>query len=118
MLDCEKEALDEVSLAIEGVIAGDLRRRFLGWYDRFGILGMDGVAEFRGVVSLVAKNMLRRNVGDERLGLSEVAGLARRQDEAERIAQSIDDGMDFRGQATPRTADRTSFSPPFLPAAC
>jgi hypothetical protein len=26
--------------------------------------------------------------------------------------------MDFCGQATPRTADRASFSPPFLPAAC
>ena len=79
---------------------------------------MDGVSKFCGIVSLVAKNMLRRHVGDERLGLCEVAGLARRQDEAERIAQSIDDGMDFRGQAAPRTADRTSFRPPFLPAAC
>ena len=55
---------------------------------------------------------------NQRLGLVDVARLPRREDEAQWISQSIDNGMDFRGKAAPRTADRTSFRPPFLPAAC
>lgn len=101
MLDLEEETLDQVALAIEGIIAGGLRRGFPGRDDRHGILSVDGVAERPGIVALVAKNMLCRDVGDQRLGLGEVAGLTRRQDEAERIAQGVNDGVDFRGQAAP-----------------
>ncbi|ARJ64583.1 hypothetical protein WV31_02215 [Magnetospirillum sp. ME-1] len=39
-------------------------------------------------------------------------------DKAQRIAQGIDDGVDLDGQPAARTPDRTSFRPPFLPAAC
>ena len=55
---------------------------------------------------------------NQRLGLVDVARLPRREDEAQWISQSIDNGMDFRGKAAPRTTDRTSFRPPFLPASC
>jgi hypothetical protein len=62
--------------------------------------------------------MLCGQTFNQRLGLGDVAGLPRREDKPQRVAQCVDDGMDLCGQTAPRTADRASFSPPFLPAAC
>nr|AAX11188.1 putative axonemal protein [Magnetospirillum gryphiswaldense]CAJ30082.1 hypothetical protein mgI439 [Magnetospirillum gryphiswaldense MSR-1] len=118
MFDLLEKTLDEVALAIEGVIARNLRRRFPGRNNRDGILSVDCVSERAGIVAFVGKNVFCRNIGDQCLGLCIVTRLAWRQDEAERIAQGIDDGVDFGGQPAARTTDRTSFRPPFLPAAC
>ena len=57
-------------------------------------------------------------IGDQGFGVGEVTGLSGRENEAQRIAQGIDNGMDLGGQPAARSTDRTSFSPPFLPAAC
>jgi ABC-type phosphate transport system substrate-binding protein len=48
---------------------------------------------------------LRIDVFQKRLGLAEVRGLAWGQGEGDRIAQSIDKGVDFGGQSTPGTSD-------------
>jgi hypothetical protein len=62
--------------------------------------------------------MLGGQTFDESFGLGDVAGLPRREDKPQWVAQRVDDCMDLCGQTTPRTADRASFRPPFLPAAC
>lgn len=118
MLDLEEEALDEIALAIEGVVARHLRRCSPRRDDGNGVLGADGLAKCLGIVALVAKDVLSRDVGDEGLGLAIVARLPWGQEEAQRIAQGIDDGMNLGGQSAARAPDRTSFRPPFLPAAC
>lgn len=118
MFDLEEEALDEIALAIEGVVARYLRRCFPRRDDWNSVLGTDSLAQSFGIVALVAKNVFRRDVGDEGFGLGMVARLPWSQDEAQRIAEGIDDGMDLGGQSAARAADRTSFRPPFLPAAC
>jgi hypothetical protein len=61
-------------------------------------LALDDVAERLGIVALVAQDIVCGQVGDEGFGLGDVARLSRRQDEAQRIAQGIDDGMDLGGQ--------------------
>ncbi len=118
MLDFEEEALDEVALAVERIVAGYLRGCFSGRDDRHGALACDRVAQMRGVVAFVAKDVLGREVGDQAFGLGDIAGLAGCQDEAQGIAQCIDDGMNLGGQSAARATDRASFRPPFLPAAC
>ncbi len=99
MLDFEEEALDEVALAIEGIIAGNLRGCFSRRDDGGGVLAVDGVAERLGIVAFVAQDIVGGKVGDQGLGLGEVALLSWRQDEPQRIAQGIDDGMDLGGQS-------------------
>ena len=118
MLDLQEEALDQIALAVEREVTMDLGRRYSGRDHRDGALFGDGIAQRFCIVAFVAKDMLCGQTFDQSFGLGNVADLARRQDKPQRIADSIDNGMDFRGQATPRTADRASFRPPFLPAAC
>ncbi len=58
VFDFEEEPLDEVALAVEGVVAGDLRGCGSGRDDGDGILVGDGVAERFGVVAFVAKDVV------------------------------------------------------------
>ena len=60
-------------------------------------MGVYGGAEGGGIIALIAENVPCRDIGDESLGLGEVARLSWRQDEAQRIAQGIDGSMDFCG---------------------
>lgn len=78
----------------------------------------DRFAERLGVIAFIAKDMFGWQAIDERFGLGEVACLTRCENEAQGIAQRIDNRVDLGGQPAARAADRTSFSPPFLPAAC
>jgi len=98
VLDFQEEALDQVALAIKGVVAGDLRRCCSGRDDRHGILAFDGLPQGLGIVALVPQDMVGGKISDQGLSLSDIAHLSRRQDEAERIAQSINDGMDLGRQ--------------------
>jgi hypothetical protein len=100
VLDFQEEALDEVALAIKGVVAGDLRRCCPGWDDRYGILVFNGLPQGLGIVALVTQDIVGGKISDQGFSLSDIARLSRRQDEAERIAQSVDDGMDLSGQPT------------------
>jgi hypothetical protein len=63
-----EEALDEVSLAVKGVIARGLRRRFPERVDGHSILSVDGVGGFPSIVEFVAENVLNQTVCGERLG--------------------------------------------------
>jgi len=118
MLDLQEEALDQIALAVEHEVTMNLGRCRSGWDHGDSALLGDGIAERFCIVAFVAQNMLGGQVDDQCLSLGDVADLPGRQDEPQRIAHGIDNGMDFCGQAAPRTADRASFRPPFLPAAC
>ena len=98
MLDLQEEALDEVALAVECEVARDLRQGCSWWNDRFGVLLFDSVAERLCVIALVAQDVIGRETVNQSLGLRNVAGLSRREDKPQRVAQSIDDGMDFGRQ--------------------
>jgi len=58
-----------------------------------------------GVISPVGDEGIGFDLSRERLGLCDVVGLAAREAERQRIAQGIDDGMDFCREATTRAAD-------------
>ena len=118
MLDLQEKALDQVAFAVEREVTMNLWRCCSGWDHGDSALLGDGVAERFCIVTFVAQNMLGGQVGDQCLRLGDVADLPGRQDEPQGIAYGIDNGMDFRGQAAARPADRASFRPPFLPAAC
>ena len=118
MLDLQEEALDQIALAVEREVTLDLGRCCSGRDDGDGALFGNSIAQRFCIVSFIAQDMFGGQVSDQRLSLSDVAGLAWCKDKPQRIAHRIDDSMDFGGQAAPRTADRASFRPPFLPAAC
>ena len=101
MLELEEEGLDQIALAVEREVAMDLGRCCSGWDHRDGALFGDGIAERFCIVTLVTKDMLGGQVGDQSLGLGDVADLAGRQDEPQGVPHGIDNGMDFCGQTTP-----------------
>jgi len=72
-----------------------------------------------GVISPVGDEGIGFDLSRERLGLCDVVGLAAREAERQRIAQGIDDRMDFCREATTRAADGL-VEAPFLraPALC
>ena len=72
-----------------------------------------------GVVSLVGEDGFGLDQSGERFGLCDVVNLAARETERQRIAQSVDDGMDFRCEPAARAAYRL-VATPFLraPALC
>ena len=74
---------------------------------------------FVGVIGFIGNHDIGLHFGKQDIGAIQIAGLSRRQQEAGRIAQSIDRGMDFGAQ--PATAAAYSLVlTPFLraPALC
>ena len=61
------------------------------------MLVTDGVPKCGRIVSLVGQYMVRGKVSDQFFGLGEVADVPRRQDEAQRVSQSIDNSVDLGG---------------------
>jgi hypothetical protein len=53
---------------------------------------------------------LRVDLIQQRFGLAEVGDLSGRQREADRVAQSIDDGVDLRGQSASGASDGLVFA--------
>jgi len=87
--------------------------------DGFGPAAFNGGYQGIAVVAFVSDDGLGRNCLDQGGALGHIRHLAGRQNEANRIAQRIDAGMDFRRQSAPRAADRL-IARVFLgaPAAC
>jgi hypothetical protein len=106
MLEFIEEALDEVTLAIEDEIAGQryrpagVRRNNRGDLP----LGQD-VDEGVGVICFVADQGRRIAIAKQRLGADEIVGLSRRQHQLDRVAQRIDERMNFGAQSAARSTD-------------
>jgi hypothetical protein len=114
MLEFEKEPFDEVAFTVEFEVTWDLWGGYSWWNHDFGSLSGDGITKRFCVISFVAKDVIGRQTVNQGLGLRDVAGLTRREDKPQRVAQCIDDRMDFGRQSATRAADRTSFRPPLF----
>jgi len=105
LLEIIEEALDEIAFGVkrEIAVAFDLAVR-LGRDDRADFARLYALDEAIGVVTLVAEHGFGFDLGGQRLGLRDVVGLAAGQGERQRIAERVDDRVDFRRQAAARTA--------------
>lgn len=70
--------------------------------DDRGTGGFNGLNDLVAVLSFVGNDVLRRKSCEQPLRLRTVCGLPRRQDETERIAQTIHSRMDCGGQSALR----------------
>lgn len=104
MLEDVEKSFDQVALAIEGEItpASDLAIRFRR--DD----GCDG-APFEGrdqcvcIIALVGEESFGFDLLDQCVGFLNIVNLAPGQTDRQRVAQRIDDGMDFCREAASRT---------------
>ena len=107
VLDFVEEPLNKISLAIERVIAIALHLAVGFWRDHWSDCPLVECVDQRiGVVSLVADERTRIGIFEQRLSASQVMVLPWRQHQAARIAQGIDESVDFGGQSAARSADR------------
>ena len=118
ILEAVEHALEEIALAIgclvermmflAGRIVRDDRNR-AAWRRKRRRPSLVG-----GVGSQAAAC---RNSGDQGCRDSNVAEMARRHFDGDGASARVDDGVDFRGAAAARTANRLRLRPPFPPAA-
>ncbi len=63
-----------------------------------------------GIEGFVGDEGAGLHAGQELISAGQIMGFATRQDEADRVAQRVDQGMDFGAQSTAGTADRLVLS--------
>jgi hypothetical protein len=120
MLDLVDESFDQVALLAEVLVLRDSSRAGAVRRDDGLSAGVcDGGSKAIGVVAFVREQVFEGKTADQAFCLTDIGDLAGRQDEADRIAESIDGNADLRAQAAARTPNRLIFAPPFwAPAAC
>ena len=107
VLEFIEEALDEIALAIECEVAGPWRLAVgLWWNHRSNVALSERVEQRVGVVGLITNQGMRIGIVEQQLGASQIVGLPRREPHLDRIAEGIDEGVDFGGQSAARSADR------------
>jgi hypothetical protein len=120
LFDELEESFDQIAFGVEGeiAIAFDFAIR-LRRDDRLDDAHCEAGDVAVGVVAFVAEKGVGLYFCGQRFSLRDVMNLAAGQTEREWISQGIDDHMDFRGQATARTANGL-VDAPFLraPALC
>lgn len=96
VLNGVEEALHQIAFGIERVVAGALH--FTGDFGRddgFDAAHLEGFDEVIGVISLVPDDRLWLDLRAERFSLGNVMGLATGKTDHKRIAEGIDNNMDF-----------------------
>ena len=107
VLEFVEEAFHEVALAVEGEIAWQWNcPAGMGRNDRSDLPVGEGFDEGISVIRLVADQSRWIGVRKQRLRTSEVAGLSWRKHQLDRIAQGIDQRVNFGAQSAARPADR------------
>jgi hypothetical protein len=107
MLEFIEEALDEVTFAVEREIASPRRLTIGFWRNHRGDSSLrESVDQRISVVSLIAKQGIWIGAVDQLLRTSQIVGLSRRQHQFDRIAQGIDEHVDFGRQSAAGSADR------------
>ena len=106
MLDRIEEAFDEVAFTVERevTVAFGHSVRF-GRDDRFDGAYRQALDEVIGVISLVGEKGLGFDACQECGGLCDVVGLPTGKAERERIAQGVDDHVDFGREPAARATD-------------
>ena len=106
MLEFVEEALDQVALAIERKIASTRLLAIGLWGSPGDPASLERCDEGVGVEGLVAQQRPGLDTFQQRLRASQVVRLTRREHHLDRIAESIDQSVDFGGQSAARAADR------------
>lgn len=107
MLEFIEEALDEVAFAVERKIASPWHLTIGFWRNHRGDPSLSESVDQRvRVVSLVAKQGDWISAIDQLLRTSQIVDLSRRQHQFDRIAQGINESVDFRGQSTAGSTNR------------
>jgi hypothetical protein len=119
MLELADEALDDVALFVEMPVVGDGLgttgvRRDDGEGADFG----DGLADAVGVVRLVGDDVLGTLAVEQGLGLRGVVHLTCGEDDADELAQGVDQQVQLAAQPATRAANRLRIRAPFAPALC
>ena len=120
LLELVEEALDEVALAIDGLLPAIL---FLAvgavWNVGDGALTTNAGAHRVGVVALVGDDdCARRQSVEQDLGAGDVVIVPGRDQEADRAALGIDARVDFRREPAPASTDTTNSTLFLTPEAC
>jgi hypothetical protein len=108
------ELLDQVTLLLEVLVvrdssrAGTVRRD-----DGRGASVCDGGSQAIGVVALVCEQVFEGKTVDQACCLADIGDLAGHEDEADRVAESVDGNADLRAQTAARTPDRLILGSPF-----
>ena len=121
LLDLAEEILDEVTcfVGIFVEIALNLAVALGRDHERFSACKQRLDYPLVGIESLVCQQDLGRHIGQQRVGALQIMGLARRQDEVQRIAQRIDERMNLGAQPAFAAPDRLVFVVFFCaPALC
>ena len=120
-LELAEEVLDEMAclVGISVEIALNLAVA-LGWnHERLSSCPQRFDHPRVGIEGLVCQQDLGRHIRQQRVGPFQIMGLARRQDEAQRIAQRIDKRMNLGAQPAFAAPDRLVFAVFFCaPALC
>jgi len=100
VLEFVEEALNEVTLAIEGKIAEQRRGAARVRRNHGGDLPVrEGLNEGVGVVCLVGDERSWIGMLEQRLAASEIVVLSLRENELDEFAESIDQSVNFRAQS-------------------
>lgn len=115
MLDRTEEALNQIAVLVDVLVIGDrLRPGAERGNDGLGSLEGDHGPDAVVVVALVGEQLFEVEAPDQGFELLAVVDLAARQNEAQRIAERIDDCVDLGAGTAARTPDRLVVSAPFL----
>src|SRR5262249_7817525 len=106
VLEFVEEALDEITLAIEGKIAGQRRGAAGGGRNHRGDLPLsESLNEAIGIVNLVGNERSWIGMLEQRLAAGEIIVLPWRENELDGIAESIDQCVNFRAQSAAGSTD-------------
>jgi hypothetical protein len=107
VLELIEEALDDIAFAIEREVARPLDLTIRLGRDYRGDCPLcEDVDERVGVVGLVSYQGIWIGVLEQWFCASKIMRLARREHQLDRIAESIDERVNFGGQSAARSADR------------
>ena len=105
-LEFAEEALDEVAFAIEGEVGFALdASACVVRNDRGDSALIQGFDQGVGIVSLVSEKRFRFDLFEQGCRLGQIVSLARGKRQSDRIAQRVDDGVDFRCQPSSGSSD-------------
>jgi hypothetical protein len=119
VLEFVEEALDEISLAIQSEIAGQWRRATrMGRNHRDDFPLGEDTDERVGVVRLVGNDRPWVDTLEQWLAAGEIVVLSWGENELDRVAESVDQRMNFRAQPTAGSTDRLRAVFFLAPALC
>jgi hypothetical protein len=96
VLEFVEEALDQIPLAVECKVAGQWGRAAGVGRNHWGDVPLsEAIDQSIGVLCHVANQSLWIDVLEQWLCADEIVGLSRREQELDRIAESIDEGVNF-----------------------